>query len=371
MDVFDYGNHFVIKLVQAHSPSRPLQIEIHPGLHCDLYRCPYCFGHGQQQFAGELLTVEDIARALDDLAGMDPLVQVAGVSTEPLTHPDAARMLAEIRHRNFRLGVHTKGYRLDGACADALTEGTSECFITLSVDASNNAEYIRIHNIASDRRDAPGRVRGDEYYDVVKANLRRLHALKVAKRAPLEIRVALLLFQENSDIRRLAAAADELAEHCDLVRMAVPQERNDGVRPENFPHDPDALLARLASEFRGHPKVRVLTGTANPARDESFNRCRAQRFQVVIDKCGNVFPCPQVALANYAWLRFGNIKTSTLAEILRSEERRRLFDRDVTTEMRCRVCDRRDEAINGLLGRLIEGGPSVRRTAPLTAQTGS
>ena len=35
MGVFDYADHFITQLARLHDPARPMQIELHPGLHCD------------------------------------------------------------------------------------------------------------------------------------------------------------------------------------------------------------------------------------------------------------------------------------------------------------------------------------------------
>jgi radical SAM protein with 4Fe4S-binding SPASM domain len=77
-----------------------------------------------------------------------------------------------------------------------------------------------------------------------------------------------------------------------------------------------------------------------------------QRFQAVIDKSGNVFPCPQVAVTPYRNLCYGNIRERRLSELLVAEERRRLFEMDIDTEMKCRICDRKDESLNVALHNL-------------------
>ncbi len=362
MDVFNYGDHFFVKLVQMHDPGRPLQVEFHPGIHCDLYRCPHCYGHGQKRTAGPLLTASDVARVLDDLDDIDPLIQMSGVATEPLTHPEAAAMIREIRGRDFRLGLHTKGYRLDEACALALTEGQSECFVTVSLDASNNRDYVRLHDIPADRRDGAFRTLGETYFDTVKRNMRRLHRLRVCKRSPLKLRAGFLLFADNSGEDSLNEAVDEFSQYCDLVRFSIPQDRNDGKRLAHVPVARRALLDRLTRRFAGHPKVRILDETHNPSRSPCFDRCSAQRFQVVIDKCGYVYPCPQVSLASYSWLSFGNVKTVSLAELLSAPTRRALFDMDVDGKLRCqRICDRKDDAINAELELLLEPFRDQRR----------
>ncbi|GGC41874.1 hypothetical protein GCM10011504_20420 [Siccirubricoccus deserti] len=103
MYTFNYGCHFFRQLVRLHDPARPLQVEIHPGLHCDRYQCPHCFGHGQRPLPGKVLSAPELGRALDDVMAVDPLIIVSGITTEPLTHPEAPALLQAIRSRGLRL----------------------------------------------------------------------------------------------------------------------------------------------------------------------------------------------------------------------------------------------------------------------------
>ena len=350
MSVFDYADHFVSKLVTLHDPGRPMQIELHPGLHCDRYQCPHCFGHGQRPLAGRTLTVDEIDGALAEIAHHDPLIVVSGITTEPLTHPDAAGIIRAIRSRNLKLGLYTKGLRFDAACIDALLQGDAECFITFSLDAFNAADYQALHAIKSGGAGRGEGTAGENYFDRVCSNIRALYEEKRRRGHHTQVRIAILLFRETID-DNLERNLEPLTEMADLVRLAIAQDRNDGARVENLPEDREALLGKLAARLSGNPKVRVLTDTAAPVRDTSFTRCNTQRFQVTIDKTGNLYPCPQVAVAPYGHLVYGNLRSGSLASLLRSSKRQQLFDLDVTTDMRCRICDRKDEAINRLLGK--------------------
>ncbi|MBS0448797.1 MAG: radical SAM protein [Proteobacteria bacterium] len=360
LGVFQYRDHFFLRVSEAHDHRRPLQVELHPGLHCDLYRCPHCYGHGQPPMPGRVLSVPEIAGMLDQVGDVNPLIVVSGITTEPLTHPDAAGILREIRSRDLRLGLFTKGYRFDAACADAvLRQGTSECFVTFSVDAVERDDYNRLHGIPV-RHVAPhGSARhGEDYFDVVLANVRAFYEAKQrmgAAASHVQIRIALLLFEENSSDAAVDQAVATFTDTADIVRFAFPQTPNDGVALANVPDAREQRLHQLAERFKGHRKVRVLTNTAEPDRSRDFKHCHTQKFQVTIDKSGNVFPCPQVAVSNYAHLSVGNVRTASLSEILDSPQRRRLFDCRIDEDMKCRICDRKDEAVNAALEKLRLG----------------
>ncbi len=363
MHVFDYADHFIQQLVRAHDPGQPMQIELHPGLHCDRYQCPHCFGHGQRPLAGPLLAADEIASALDEVARCNPLIVMSGVTTEPLTHPEAAGIIGAIRSRNLRLGLYTKGLRFDAGCAEALLQGDAECFVTFSLDAFNARDYQALHAIRSGGAGRGEGTAGEDYYDRVCANIRALHDEKRRRGHHTQLRIAILLFRETIT-DDLEANLRPLTEMSDLVRLAVAQDRNDGGRVGNLPEQRETLLRELAARFRGKPKIRVLADTAVPVRATSFTRCHTQRFQVTIDKSGNLYPCPQVAVSPYGHLAYGNLRSGGLAGLLRSAERRQLFDRDVTTSMRCRICDRKDEAINRTLGRADPPPPEAFAAAP-------
>src|SRR5687768_11567713 len=85
MDVFDYPSHFFHRTAAAHDLAAPIQCELHPGLHCDLYRCPHCYGAGQQPLTGQIITADEIGTALADIQSTRPTIIISGITTEPLT----------------------------------------------------------------------------------------------------------------------------------------------------------------------------------------------------------------------------------------------------------------------------------------------
>lgn len=352
MDVFDYSSHFFYRLARSHDISRPIQIELHPGLHCDLYRCLHCYGHGQPPLPGHVLSAEEIGAALDDVSDCAPTVIVSGVTTEPLTHPQSAAVLREVKRRSLPLGLYTKGRRLEGDVVDALLEGSSECWVTVSLDDLGKDEYMRRHGISPSSREGRGGLLGAEYYERVLSNLQAFKAVRDARASNVEIRIALLMFADSSNEAKVVETVETIAAMADYVRIAFPQNRNDGVAPGDLPGNSAEILQTLSQRFAQNHKVKILQNTATPHRSLTFDRCRAQQFQACIDKSGNVFPCPQVAVNAYPHLAYGNIRQQPLRELLLGTRRRQMFDMDVDTRMRCRICDRKDEAVNVSLNNL-------------------
>jgi hypothetical protein len=187
MDVFNYAEHFVHRIAVAHDPKSLIQIELHPGLHCDLYRCPHCYGHGQHIMPGEVLSAAEIDAALADVAASAPTIIVSGIATEPLTHPDAVGILQAIKRQRLPLGLYTKGLNLVPQVRQSLLDGESETFVTVSLDAVSGADYMIKHNIAAGPKDE-----GRNYHERVLDNLRQFRIERDRVGARVEIRAAFL-----------------------------------------------------------------------------------------------------------------------------------------------------------------------------------
>ncbi len=352
MDTFDYSSHLLYRLALAHEPASPLQIEFHPGVHCDLYQCPHCYGHGQFPVKGGALTAEEIDQALASIERAKPTVIVSGITTEPLTHPNAAGIIRAVRKRGLTLGVYTKGYRLNDETCEALVEPGGFTFVTVSLDSVTKEDYMAKHGLTSSNKGAARGSSGATYFDSVCEGLERLRSARDAAGSNTQIRGSFLLFDDTAHQDTIAAAVELFGSDADLLRFSLPQNRNDGCSPGEMSTNPGETLTRLQDKFRDNNKVRILTETSARARTPCFSRCWAQHFQVTIDKSGNVFPCPQVAVSNYRSLVIGNIRDQSLKDILEGEARAKMFEKDVDSEMGCRICDRKDEALNVTLSRL-------------------
>jgi radical SAM protein with 4Fe4S-binding SPASM domain len=78
-----------------------------------------------------------------------------------------------------------------------------------------------------------------------------------------------------------------------------------------------------------------------------------QRFLAVIDSHGYVFPCPQITTNKFRRIAYGNVHDMGFWEVWNSKRRRRIIDMEVD-KMGCRICDRKDEALNVELGAIFE-----------------
>ena len=327
------------------------QIEFHPGCHCDLYRCPHCYGQGLSRMEGDL-ELEDYNRILDDVRDCVPMIQISGVATEPLTHPNIYDIIQGVKKRGFSFGLHTKGYRLNPELIDLLTTDVPgrESFITVSVDASEAKDYIKVHNIDTCHADVFGKY-GGIYFDIVLNNLRELHSARIAKGSNLRINIAYLLFSHNRYYSKMDKCIKVFSRYCDLIRFSLPQITNEGKATGFISQTREAIKMRNVKY--GHQRNVYVLPSSDAGHNTFFKTCYAQYFQAVIDKAGNVFPCPQTALKRYEKLAFGNVKNRRIKDILESATREKFLDADVDSVMKCRVCDRKDEDINITFDRLL------------------
>jgi len=361
-DYYDYIGDFYSRLdsqnmtLENYDLLKPLQVELQPGLHCDLYRCPYCYGEGQKQMPS-YIRAETYIKILDELKNSEakPLIQFAGINSEPTTHPDIVELVSAVKKRGFIFGMHTKGYRMNEDLRDAFTRDYHdvESFVTLSIDASNSRDYVKIHNLNSKQKDKFGNTSA-EYFDKVKNNIRKLYELREKRGSKLRINIAYLLFEQNKIEEHLERVFELFENYCDVLRFSIPQTRNDGMVLDNYlGKDRKSFIERLNEKFSSNPKVRVLTHTHMISHKTTFKKCYAQKFIATVDKAGNVFPCPQVPLKNYEWLIYGNVKETSFLDILNSTNRKKMMDWDVDKDMKCRICDRKDEAINIELNKIL------------------
>jgi len=320
--------------------SFPMQVELHPGPAC-AFNCRYCYGKSQRLNEG-LLTIEEYSNLLDAIAGKTHLIDISGIASEPMTYPHFYQLLSLIKEKGFNFGIHTKGYKLNKKLIKLLHSGkTRGSFITLSVDSANRKIYNALHGIKED----------SVLYDNVLEKIAMLKAEKIKSNSELRINITYLLFKDNSKKKNIEKFIRTFEPYADILRFSIPQVPNQ-VPPVEYlkgKEIPDTLT--MLKDYE-NDKVVVLKFDYSE-HNESFNTCWSQRFNVTIDKAGNVFPCPQVATSVYNHIRYGNIKEQDIWKVWESKRRANILNMRVNEEMKCRVCDRKDENINIELEKIL------------------
>lgn len=339
---YNYLRDLVTRLVEANN--YPLQVELHPGAHCGPFHCSYCYGKEQVLCNGSL-TLDEYSALLDDFLSNSrvlPFIEISGIASDPLSYPDFAGLVNLIKERGFHFGIHTKGFFLNNELMEVLNkEPTAGNYITISIDSAYAEVYNHMHGISSTDR---------EVYDLIKEKVSMFYSQKLKKDSRLRINLTYLLFRSNSKDEHIWKFIKTFKESADVLRFSIPQTPNIGKPVDFLSTNKVAYIFQKLGRLE-NDKIQILNFKKS-VRDENFETCWAQRFNATIDKAGNVFPCPQVALKEYLNLSWGNIKKQSFFDIWGSEKRKAMRNCSIQT-MKCRVCDRKDEMINSDLNKLL------------------
>ena len=319
----------------------PIQVEFHPGGHCGPMHCKYCYGKNQKLNPDEL-TIEEYSKLLDEIGGRTNLIDISGITSDPLTYPHICELVDLLKQKSYQYGIHTKGYFLNPQLSELLNSGRTEGdFITISIDSAISQTYNNLHGIK----------KGEPAFDRVFENVRYLKEIKEKNNSKLRINIGYLLFEENSSTEEIERFIELFEPLGNVLRFSIPQVPNNA-KPIGY--IPNAEIDSKLEMLKKYEKENIVVLKFNYSQhDQSFDTCWSQRFNITVDKAGNVYPCPQVASSPYNHIRYGNIKLQTLFEVWNSKRRNEVLKMSVDEEMKCRVCDRKDENINIELEKIL------------------
>jgi radical SAM protein with 4Fe4S-binding SPASM domain len=289
-----------------------------------------------------LLTIDGYAKLLEDLIGKTNLIEISGIGTDPITYPYFCQLVSLIKERNFNFGIHTKGFKLTKELCKLLNSGNTEGnYITISLDSGFRELYNVLH----------GSPKYSKIFDHIVKQMGILKKEKEQNNSKLRINISYLLFKDNSNVEHIQKFIEIFEPLTDVLRFSIPQVPNKA-KPIGYlsPDEIDAVLDILKNFEKENI---IVLNFGNSEHDTNFKRCWAQRFNLTIDKAGNVFPCPQVALSDYNHLRYGNLRDKTIWEIWNSKKRKEILGMYVD-DMKCLVCDRKDENINIELDKILD-----------------
>ena len=350
--MFNYNYHedLIKKLIIGNSA--PIQVELQPGTGCGGYKCKFCYGQKQELIHGEELTLQDYYRLLDDLKGKTKFITMAGINTDPLVHKNIYDIIKRVKENGFRLGIHTKGLLLNSHIANLLTTDTDYGdFITFSIDSSDESVYNKLHVLPEK----------GSFFETIKKNIAYLYKRKKSTKSNLHVNVSYLLFKDNSSKEQLEKFIQIFDEISDRIRFTIPQVPNkDEKKPDYYLNSSDEedvrkIIKELKEKYSNKNEKIIFLDFKNHEHKTDFKYCYAQRFQAVIDHCGYVFPCPQVTTRKYQQITYGSIKNKSFWEVWDSDNKKRIFDMEVG-KMACRICDRKDEALNIEFSKMFNNG---------------
>ncbi len=341
---YNYFRDFIAKLMKT-SPA-PLQLELQPGEGCGGYNCGFCYGYNQRLTSGKDLSLKDYYALLDDLKGRVGLITMAGIKSDPLNNKNTYQIIKRLKENGLRLGIHTKGFLLNKHLADLLNTNTAYGdFITISVDASDSAVYNSLHGLP----------KGGRFFGRVIENVKYLYARKKKARSGLNVNVSYLLFKQNSSMEQMERFVRIFGEACDTIRFSPPQLPNKVDSRPDYYLDSLTQVRKTVNHLRRkyHDKKIVFLDIEDSSHTTDFKYCYMQRFLAVIDSRGWVYPCPQITTEKFKPIAYGNIRNKGFWEIWDSKRRKRTLDMEVE-RLGCRICDRKDEALNMEFGRIFK-----------------
>jgi radical SAM protein with 4Fe4S-binding SPASM domain len=285
----------------------------------------------------------DYGQLFDELEEEHGLfVEISGIRSDPLSYSDFCGLLGIVKRKKFSYGIHTKGYFLNTQIIKLLnSESDSPGCITIGIDSANTYTYNKLHGLPPN----------SNVFNMVKENIIRLHQEREKRKSSLKIKLTYLLFAENSSEEQIKEFIYTFGDYADIIRFSIPQVPNTA-EPQKYLKS--EFISKTFDMLKNYENDKIIILNFRQSKhNQRLHYCWSQRFNATIDKAGNVFPCPQVALRNYANLILGNVKKDRFWNIWNSEKRSQLLAMSIK-EMNCRVCDRKDESINIELNKLMK-----------------
>lgn len=363
----EYGKYFpdAVKGLLA-----PAQLEIHPPFapgrkRCWL-QCPHCYGDGEQTPTDAEKMDEDTAvRVIKEIKGRVPRIVISGTYSDPLFSAMTPALLRAARESpTQKIGLHTKLLELNPDVEEALLAGCQDDdYLAISLDAGTPRTYDLVHGINGGWQTTrkPSAVLG-----TVKHNLLGICARIRDEHLPLRVNLTYLLTDMNAneaDIKNAIALAIEAG--ADVIRFSIPQPQTLApadrimVSVETVEKAQKVILSQ--SEMWNGQKPAILLREFHDWKAAGFRKCYSQLFHPAIGGDGYLYPCCQVATKDFTHLRMGNLRHYTFWELWYGEARQKLIEMEVGKRgcnekgmMNCRVCNRKDGAINRMLGEKIE-----------------
>ena len=191
----------------------PHQIEFQPGSSSSKIcwmECPHCYGINTEH-SQERLSLDRYHELLDECASI-PKVIFSGYATDPFFYKDIVQLIAHARDNAQIIGMHTKLLKIPRGLHYALMDAPEESYISVSLDAYDDATYSAAHGYPHD------------VYDRIVDNISDL-----ANHTSLRVNVNYLVNQWNNDSEGFKKMYnDVMAAGADVVRFSIAQQPHFG-----------------------------------------------------------------------------------------------------------------------------------------------
>jgi MoaA/NifB/PqqE/SkfB family radical SAM enzyme len=334
----------------AHDPRGALSV-VYLDVNTDIcnHACTFCDGYYRSLESGSI----DIARLLRLVDEMEEIgvsaVVLAGDRGEPLMHPHAGRLLERLEASPIAVGLYTNGTVLSRGVEDRLAH---LAWVRVSADAGTAATHRELHQYPEGRPDFE----------------RMLVTLGLLRDAAVEVGASFIL--EEANLHEIELGADVLLEagasYVEYKPKYLPDyevdtawllENGDAVR---------SALARARQRWGdrivfNNQVSALLESSAIPDLRTVPRLCRTSLLRMVISTHG-CYSC--TPYRGDARRRFGDIRESSLAEILESPERKGLVD--LLCDRICAYSDQNDHLL-GLESGIVSLPTPARARDPQDA----
>ncbi len=292
---------FVARYLRGEDPFPP-SVEIDPSNACN-HDCGFCIYHSlHQPGRNEQLPGELLFSLLDQLRGLGTTSVLFVGGGEPLTHPDAVEAVERAAAHGFACGLVTNGALADPEKGDRLKAAAT--YVRFSLDAATPETHLKLH--------------GRDDFDRIVGNLSYL------ARAPGRATVGTGFFINETNVHEIVPTARLVKETgADYIQFKT---------YSGVPFPPDLhervllgieqVLPLSDGSFDVHVAERIFENQAFQVR--GYSRCHFQAMKTIISADGSLYLCAQKRTSADGVI--GNVYTSSLAEIWRGEQRRRVVE---------------------------------------------
>jgi radical SAM protein with 4Fe4S-binding SPASM domain len=259
-------------------------IGFHLGNSCPL-SCPWCYGKNLKQKSLKEVSFKTYKEQVFDHIKGNPLIEISGLYSEPLTYPEFNEFITEVGRKGLRFGLYTNALLLTKETARLLCEASLTNRGTPSYISFDISAIVHIYGL--------------------KWFIKKLKWFNRPNN--LQLNTPILL---TDDIKKPEWLERLLKKHgSSAVRYAIPQE------PLTVAHSKMYQMLKDRKDIYWQPPYRT------------HNRCFIMTTGFTINHDGKVYPCSQTATDKFSHLCFGDINSENIEEIWHSKKHKEVFNK--------------------------------------------
>ncbi len=325
----------------------PEYFEIHPAEPCNL-NCEFCRGLLRDvPEKQQMMSHDHLMELIEGIHRMNPdaFLRIAGNIGEPLLHRSIAEAFTRANALGLKWGLVTNGLLLQKPAV--MEELLKAKFVHISIDAGSDETYQSL------KKGRPGD------YEKVLRHIRELVERKRAGGARVHITASLLLQAENyQEIPELSRRLKHIGvdsfhikmQHYVPRKIMTPAQIKQAYQIARRAQKTDTDDATHVFLVQGEEEALLNVKGVRQPIDFGLCAVHALGLTSLWDPRGNGQPCGEYYGRTLD--EFGNLSQGSLADLLRSEGRRRMLQGD--PRQHCKQCSPTDEFVNRFVDFLKE-----------------